>query len=319
MDWFYAISSLLAGLLLLMCAGYWLIGAAVNLGTRWNLSPIFMGTTVVAAGTSLPELVVAVIAQVEGSSGLTLGNVIGSNIFNIGVVLGLIFIWKDQKGLVGGKTEIRVLTLLTLGFLGLIYGMQDSDGVAKLDVSQGSLLLLIFAVLLVLNFLRGRAQGAGPDIDKLLSDESALKTYLKLVSGMLGLWIGADLLVSGASNLAQLIGISETVVGLTVVAAGTGAPELFASIVALRKGSTGIALGNIVGSNIFNTIAIIGAASVVAPLPLNISALSVDLIVMAAMTGSLILLGALINGRLPVKAVGVLLFGTYCWWLIQLI
>ncbi len=319
MDWFYAISSLLAGLLLLMFAGDWLIGAAVNLGTRWNLSPIFMGTTVVAAGTSLPELVVAVIAQVEGSSGLTLGNVIGSNIFNIGVVLGLIFIWKDQKGLVGGKTEIRVLTLLTLGFLGLIYGMQDSDGVAKLDVSQGSLLLLIFAVLLVLNFLRGRAQGAGPDIDELLSDESALKTYLKLVSGMLGLWIGADLLVSGASNLAQLIGISETVVGLTVVAAGTGAPELFASIVALRKGSTGIALGNIVGSNIFNTIAIIGAASVVAPLPLNISALSVDLIVMAAMTGSLILLGTLIKGRLPVKAVGVLLFGTYCWWLIQLI
>ena len=319
MDWFYAISSLLAGLLLLMFAGDWLIGAAVNLGTRWNLSPIFMGTTVVAAGTSLPELVVAVIAQVEGSSGLTLGNVIGSNIFNIGVVLGLIFIWKDQKGLVGGKTEIRVLILLTLGFLGLIYGMQDSDGVANLDVSQGSLLLLIFAVLLVLNFLRGRAQGAGPDIDELLSDESALKTYLKLVSGMLGLWIGADLLVSGASNLAQLIGISETVVGLTVVAAGTGAPELFASIVALRKGSTGIALGNIVGSNIFNTIAIIGAASVVAPLPLNISALSVDLIVMAAMTGSLILLGTLIKGRLPVKAVGVLLFGTYCWWLIQLI
>jgi len=319
MDWFYAISSLLAGLLLLMFAGDWLIGAAVNLGTRWNLSPIFMGTTVVAAGTSLPELVVAVIAQVEGSSGLTLGNVIGSNIFNIGVVLGLIFIWKDQKGLVGGKTEIRVLTLLTLGFLGLIYGMQDSDGVANLDVSQGSLLLLIFAVLLVLNFLRGRAQGAGPDIDELLSDESALKTYLKLVSGMLGLWIGADLLVSGASNLAQLIGISETVVGLTVVAAGTGAPELFASIVALRKGSTGIALGNIVGSNIFNTIAIIGAASVVAPLPLNISALSVDLIVMAAMTGSLVLLGSLIKGRLPVKAVGVLLFGTYCWWVIQLI
>ncbi|MBA4683646.1 MAG: calcium/sodium antiporter [Planctomycetes bacterium] len=319
MDWFYAISSLLAGLLLLMFAGDWLIGAAVNLGTRWNLSPIFMGTTVVAAGTSLPELVVAVIAQVEGSSGLTLGNVIGSNIFNIGVVLGLIFIWKDQKGLVGGKTEIRVLILLTLGFLGLIYGMQDSDGVANLDVSQGSLLLLIFAVLLVLNFLRGRAQGAGPDIDELLSDESALKTYLKLVSGMLGLWIGADLLVSGASNLAQLIGISETVVGLTVVAAGTGAPELFASIVALRKGSTGIALGNIVGSNIFNTIAIIGAASVVAPLPLNISALSVDLIVMAAMTGSLVLLGSLIKGRLPVKAVGVLLFGTYCWWLIQLI
>ena len=121
MDWFYAISSLLAGLLLLMFAGDWLIGAAVNLGSRWNLSPIFMGTTVVAAGTSLPELVVAVIAQVEGSSGLTLGNVIGSNIFNIGVVLGLIFIWKDQKGLVGGKTEIRVLTLLTLGFLGLSF------------------------------------------------------------------------------------------------------------------------------------------------------------------------------------------------------
>ena len=319
MDWFIAISSLLAGLLLLLFAGDWLIAAAVNLGTRWNLSPIFMGTTVVAAGTSLPELVVAVIAQIEGSSGLTLGNVIGSNIFNIGVVLGLIFVWKEQRGLVGGKTETMVLALVTLGFLSLVYGFQNADGVTILGLTQGGLFLVVFSILLVLNFLRGKAQGSSSDIDEFLADESSMKSYVKLISGMLGLWIGADLLVSGASDLATLIGISETVVGLTVVAAGTGAPELFASIVALRKGSTGIALGNILGSNIFNTIGIIGAASVVAPLPLNIRTLSLDLIIMAAMTGSLVLLGSLIKGKWLVRLFGLLLFVTYCWWLIQLI
>lgn len=319
MDWFIAISSLLAGLLLLLFAGDWLIAAAVNLGTRWNLSPIFMGTTVVAAGTSLPELVVAVIAQIEGSSGLTLGNVIGSNIFNIGVVLGLIFVWKEQRGLVGGKTETMVLALVTLGFLSLVYGFQNADGVTILGLTQGGLFLVVFSILLVLNFLRGKAQGSSSDIDEFLADESSMKSYVKLISGMLGLWIGADLLVSGASDLATLIGISETVVGLTVVAAGTGAPELFASIVALRKGSTGIALGNILGSNIFNTIGIIGAASVVAPLPLNIRTLSLDLIIMAAMTGSLVLVGSLIKGKWLVRLFGLLLFATYCWWLIQLI
>ena len=319
MDWFIAISSLLAGLLLLLFAGDWLIAAAVNLGTRWNLSPIFMGTTVVAAGTSLPELVVAVIAQIEGSSGLTLGNVIGSNIFNIGVVLGLIFVWKEQRGLVGGKTETMVLALVTLGFLSLVYGFQNADGVTILGLTQGGLFLVVFSILLVLNFLRGKAQGSSSDIDEFLADESSMKSYVKLISGMLGLWIGADLLVSGASDLATLIGISETVVGLTVVAAGTGAPELFASIVALRKGSTGIALGNILGSNIFNTIGIIGAASVVAPLPLNIRTLSLDLIIMAAMTGSLVLVGSLIKGKWLVRLFGLLLFVTYCWWLIQLI
>lgn len=319
MDWIIAVSSLSAGLLLLLFAGDWLIGAAVNLGTRWNLSPIFMGTTVVAAGTSLPELVVAVIAQIEGSSGLTLGNVIGSNIFNIAIVLGLIFIWKEQRGLVGGRAETNILALVTLGFFGVIFSLRGEDGIALLGVTQGVVFLTVFAILLILNFLRGKAQGSSDDIDEFLAEESALRTYSKLLAGMIGLWLGAEFLVSGSSDLAMLLGISETVVGLTVVAAGTGAPELFASIAALRKGSTGIALGNILGSNIFNTIAIIGAATVVAPLPMNTETLSLDLWLMAALTGSLVLVGVVIRGKLPVRIYGTLLFLAYAWWLLQLI
>ena len=319
MEWIIASAHLVAGLFLLLIAGDWLISAAVTLGIRWKLSPIFMGTTVVAAGTSLPELVVAVIAQLEGSSGLTLGNVIGSNIFNIGAVLGLIFLWKDQRGLVGGRAEINILALVTLGFLSLLLLIQNDEGVAVMTIQQGGFLLFIFIALLVMNFLRGRAQGSSGEIDEFLSDENALKSYLKLAFGMVGLWLGADFLVSGASDLAILQGISETVVGLTVVAAGTGAPELFASIAALRKGSTGIALGNILGSNIFNTLGIIGAATVVAPLPLSIEELSTDLLVMAIMTFSLGLTGWLIKGRLAIRTYGLLLMGLYVWWLLRLV
>ena len=319
MEWIIASAHLVAGLFLLLIAGDWLISAAVNLGTRWNLSPIFMGTTVVAAGTSLPELVVAVIAQFEGSSGLTLGNVIGSNIFNIGAVLGLIFVWKDRRGLVGGRAESNILALVTLGFLSLLLLIRNDEGVSIMTIQQGGFLLLLFATLLVMNFLRGRAQGSSGEIDEFLSDEAAMKSYLKLAFGMVGLWLGADLLVTGASDLAILLGISETVVGLTVVAAGTGAPELFASIAALRKGSTGIALGNILGSNIFNTLGIIGAATVVAPLPLNIKELSTDLLVMAIMTFSLVFTGWLIKGKIAVRTYGFLLMGLYLWWLLRMV
>ena len=136
---------------------------------------------------------------------------------------------------------------------------------------------------------------------------------------MIGLWLGADLLVTGASDIAILFGISKTVVGLTVVAAGTGAPELFASIAALRKNSTGIALGNILGSNIFNTLGIIGAATLIGPLPLNLSILQIDLWVMGAMTASLLMVVLLVRGRWPLRVYGGILLVTYLWWLLRMV
>ena len=136
---------------------------------------------------------------------------------------------------------------------------------------------------------------------------------------MIGLWLGADLLVNGASEIAILFGISETVVGLTVVAAGTGAPELFASIAALRKNSTGIALGNILGSNFFNTLGIIGAATLIGPLPLKIELLKIDLWVMGAMTVSLLLIVWFVRGRWPLRIYGGILLATYLWWLLRMV
>lgn len=319
MDWIIASAQLIAGLFLLLIAGDWLISSAVNLGTRWKLSPIFMGTTVVAAGTSLPELVVAVIAQLEGSTGLTLGNVIGSNIFNIGVVLGLIFIWKDQRGPLGGRAETSLLGIVTLAFLGFVFFSQNSEGVALLSIQHGVPFLLGLVTLLYLNYLRGRKQGASGDLAEFLSEEALSKSYFKLLLGMIGLWLGADLLVNGASEIAILFGISETVVGLTVVAAGTGAPELFASIAALRKNSTGIALGNILGSNIFNTLGIIGAATLIGPLPLKIELLKIDLWVMGAMTVSLLLIVWFVRGRWPLRIYGGILLATYLWWLLRMV
>lgn len=316
MDWFSSTGSLALGIFILMIAGDKLISAAVNLGLRWRVSPLFIGTTVVAAGTSLPELVVAVLAQMEDSSGLTVGNVLGSNIFNIGVVLGVIFIWKHQKGLVGGKAESYVLNLLTFIFLGTLYWALSDNSISILTIQHGLFLLTLFLLVMVLNYNRGRSQSVNSDLEEFIDSKTSRWAYLTLSAGMIGLWIGAEFLVQGASDLARLLGASETTIGLTVVAAGTGAPELFASISALRKGSTHIALGNILGSNIFNTLGIVGAATLIAPLPMDTELLRIDLWVMTGLTMSLLLLQGVLKGKLALRTYGIVLLLVYSAWLL---
>ncbi|NCG13370.1 MAG: calcium/sodium antiporter [Planctomycetia bacterium] len=317
MDWLSSSGSLVLGIFMLMIAGDKLISAAVNLGLRWRVSPLFIGTTVVAAGTSFPELVVAILAQIEESSGLTIGNVIGSNIFNIGVVLGVVFIWKHQKGLVGGKAESYVLSLLTFIFLGTLYWAISDNSISILTIQHGLFLLTLFILVMILNYKRGRSQSVNSDLEEFIDSETSRWTYLSLFVSMIGLWIGAEFLVHGASELARLLGANETTIGLTVVAAGTGAPELFACISALRKGSSQIALGNILGSNIFNTLGIVGAATLIAPLPMDTELLRIDLWVMTGLTMSLLLLQGVLKGKFALRTYGIVLLLVYSAWLLE--
>ncbi len=317
MDWLSSSGSLVLGIFMLMIAGDKLISAAVNLGLRWRVSPLFIGSTVVAAGTSFPELVVAILAQIEESSGLTIGNVIGSNIFNIGVVLGVVFIWKHQKGLVGGKAESYVLNLLTFIFLGTLYWAISDNSISILTIQHGLFLLTLFILVMILNYKRGRSQSVNSDLEEFIDSETSRWTYLSLFVSMIGLWIGAEFLVHGASELARLLGANETTIGLTVVAAGTGAPELFACISALRKGSSQIALGNILGSNIFNTLGIVGAATLIAPLPMDTELLRIDLWVMTGLTMSLLLLQGVLKGKFALRTYGIVLLLVYSAWLLE--
>ncbi|MBT7131296.1 MAG: calcium/sodium antiporter, partial [Planctomycetes bacterium] len=278
------IISVVTGLAILIFSGDRLIQGAVEVAMRFKVSPLFIGITVVAAGTSLPELLVSLIAQYEDKSGLSIGNVIGSNIFNIGLVLGSVLIWTRKITTTPGATEIFGLLLGTIALTMYLIFNADADGVTVLNASAGILLVLSFLILLVMMLKSGKKNPATEEVEQLAKGSGSLSIAISLLVGIVGLWLGAKLLVTGAISLAELLGISDTIIGLTLVAAGTGAPELFASIAAIRKGSSAMAIGNVVGSNLFNTVAIVGVAALVRPLEVDLGVLKGDLMTNLGLT-----------------------------------
>lgn len=320
MEYLTSVGSLLGGLLLLAYSGDRLVSGAANLALRLKVSPLFIGVTVVAAGTSLPELVVCVIAQLEDSSGLAIGNILGSNIFNIGMVLGPVLILRKSSGMQGGFLESIVLIGSTVALMTYLQLTKGISGSSVLTPAAGIALEIGFVLVVAIIYRTGRKnQVVLEELQGLKTSSSNLKTAGQLIIGTAGLWIGGEFLVTGAVSVARLFEIRESTIGLTIVAAGTGAPELFASLAALRKGSASIAIGNVVGSNLFNTIAIIGAAAIVKPLEIQLDELVVDLTVMMIMT--LTLAPVLGSGNSPrfQKGIGFFLLGLYGAWLVRLV
>lgn len=320
MEYLTASGSLLGGLLLLAYSGDRLVAGAANLALRLKVSPLFIGFTVVAAGTSLPEFIVCVIAQFEESSGLAIGNIFGSNIFNIGLVLGPVLLFRKKSTIQGGGFESVALILSTLALLTYLQLTKDPNGDAILNRQIGVVLEIGFLFLLLIFYRTGRKNAEIPDeVQDLMDNDSPLKIAILLVVGTIGLWIGGEFLVFGAVSIARLFEIQESTIGLTIVAAGTGAPELFASLAALRKGSASIAVGNVVGSNLFNTIAVVGAAAIVNPLKIQLDELYWDVVVMVIMTLSIApVLG---SGKSPrfQKGIGlflILLYGGWLTWIV---
>ena len=310
---------ILVGLVILSIGGHQLISGAVELALRFKVSPLFIGITVVAAGTSLPELLVSLIAQTEGQSGLSIGNVIGSNIFNIGLVLGTVLIWTYKKPAAPGLTETIGLLIGSLLFTLYLYFARDADGTATITKEIGLLMELAFVMLIYLTLRNSKKNPAIEEVEQIARGAGSITVILSLVIGILGLWFGAKLLVAGAVSLATILGVSDTIIGLTIVAAGTGAPELFASIAAVRKGSASMAVGNVVGSNLFNTIAIVGAAALIRPLQVHLTEMRVDLLVNLVLAVSICLL---LIPKLPAqtrKLIGVLFIVTYFGWLASIL
>ncbi|MDE0960171.1 MAG: calcium/sodium antiporter [Planctomycetota bacterium] len=305
----------LTGLVILTFGGDRLIQGAVELAMRFKVSPLFIGITVVAAGTSLPELLVSVIAQVEGKSGLSIGNVIGSNIFNIALVLGWVLIWTRKKFNSPGAFEILGLLLGTSGLTMFLFLNQDAAGNTVITAPIGILLEILFLILLCLTLRNGKKNPATEEVAQLAKGSGTLSIVSSLTLGIIGLWLGAQLLVKGSVALAALLGVSDTTIGLTLVAAGTGAPELFASIAAIRKGTSAMAIGNVVGSNLFNTLVIVGVAVLVRPLTVNLPELKNDLMVNFGLT---IFICILIIPGLSSRTrslIGVVFLVTYLVWL----
>ena len=276
------------GLVILLLAGDSLVRGAVNLSLRLGVPALIVSLTIVAFGTSAPELLISVQAISQGVPGLALGNVIGSNTANILLVLGVpALISGLSTGTCDTKKSYLQMMAATVLFIALCYG-------GVISWVQGLVLLAALALVLSSAFRealchrRAVANGAS----ELPEDEEEVegadpnmpwwKVILFLLLGLIGLPLGADLLVDASTSIARHYGVSETVIGLTLVALGTSLPELATTVMAALRNQADVALGNVIGSNMFNLLAIIGIASLVGPIPVDLSHLGFDLWVMFA-------------------------------------
>lgn len=248
----------------------WLVEGAAGMAVRLGVRPLLIGLTIVSYATSAPELAVSVSASIKQQGALVLGNVLGSNIANIGLILGLTTLIAPPKndGTMAGK-ELAFLTVATL-VLPLLFINGSLDRWEGIVLALGSFAFTWWTI----RWSKSRR----PDLDEVPTDENRSKLVLTGI-GVLGLAVligGGELFVSGAAGLAEAFGVDERIVGLTVVAFGTSLPELAASIVAALRGHSDLALGNVVGSNIFNALLILGAAGLLQPFDANLSDLRLD-------------------------------------------
>tara|TARA_R110000868_G_scaffold36471_7_gene129600 strand:- start:1060 stop:1998 length:939 start_codon:yes stop_codon:yes gene_type:complete len=248
------------GLTLLVLGGSWLLKSAVALSLRLNIPKIVIGMTVVSFATSAPELIVSINAALDGFPDLALGNVVGSNIANIGLVLGItVFLGAIDVKKSFYTTDWPVMMISSIIFFCFIYfdhELQRYEGII--------MLILLFSFLIyLLRFQKPAVEDEMPEDDILLPN---YKTALFLIIGSLALWGGSESLINGAVGLASYYGVSERVIAITVVSIGTSIPELAASIIAVIKKEKAISLGNLIGSNIFNILAVLGITSIITPI-----------------------------------------------------
>lgn len=279
-----------AGLALLVwSAGRFVEGAAATAG-HFGMPPLLIGMVVVGFGTSAPEMVVSALAASQGNPGLALGNAYGSNITNIALILGITALMAPiaVHSQVMRK-ELPILTLVTL-----FAAWQLFDG--KLSRLDAVMLIAVFFVLLGWSIWSGMRSPSDPMATEVSAELEAHampigKALSWLVAGLVLLIVSSRILVWGAVDLATAFGVSDLIIGLTIVAVGTSLPELASSIIAARKGEHDLALGNILGSNLFNTLAVVGIAGMISPMTVAGEVLTRDLPVMAALTIALFVLG----------------------------
>jgi cation:H+ antiporter len=260
-----------------------LVDGASAIADKFKISPLVIGLTIVAFGTSAPELAVNIFASAAGSSEIAIGNIIGSNIANILLILGvsaLIYPLASKKHTIWKEIPLCLLAVVVVGLMAndfLIDGVNWS-GLSRID---GLVLLSFFIIFIYYSFGIAKQQESSDDCE--IKNLNLVKSIFYIVIGLIGLVVGGNWIVSGAIKLAVGFGISESLIGLTVVAIGTSLPELATSAIAAYKKQADIAIGNVVGSNIFNIFCILGISSVIRPLPFN-PANNIDFLIMIIAT-----------------------------------
>ncbi|WP_276497885.1 calcium/sodium antiporter [Pontibacter litorisediminis] len=272
---------LLVGFVALIFGASKLVDGASSLASRLGVPNIVIGLTIVAFGTSAPELVVNLFASINNNTEMVLGNVLGSNIFNVLGILGISALIYPLS--VKNNTTWLEVPLSFLAAVAVLVTASDAflDGSATSAISRtdGLILLLFFSIFLVYNITL--AVGGANQEETPAEQYTFLKSFIFLIIGLAGLVIGGRLIVTSAVSIAQLFGMSERLIGLTIVSIGTSLPELATSVVAVRKRNVDIAIGNVVGSNIFNIFFILGISTIVTPLtvqPSSIMDISVNIL-----------------------------------------
>ena len=253
------------GLSLLILGGEFLVRSSIALSFKLNISKMVIGMTVVSFATSAPELLVSLQAALDGSPAISINNVIGSNIANIGLVLGItaiigpIIVSKDFY-----KLNWPVMLLFSLS----LYYFLSNDNV--LSQTEGFILLVALAIFLYILIKTAKKEDVSlEEVDDALADISYFKIVVWLIIGSVSLYFGSDLLVEGAKKIATNMGVSEGVISITMIAIGTSVPELAASVIAAVRGEKAISLGNLIGSNIFNIASVLGFTSLIKEIPVT--------------------------------------------------
>lgn len=299
---------LILSLVALYIGAGWLVKGSSALAFKGKISPLVIGLTIVAFGTSAPELVVSLNATLGGQGDIAIGNIVGSNIFNIAVILGIsatIYPLQAKKQLL--RIDIPVMLIATILLTALFW-----DG--KLGRLEGGFFLAGIVAYTLFSLFYSRKHGEEPEMELEDQPKHWAVDVLSIVGGLAVLIFASQLLVDNAVSIAKELGLSEAVIGLTIVAAGTSMPELATSIVAAFKRKTDIAIGNIVGSNLFNILAIAGTSSLAHPIEAN-NMNHVDLLVMLGI--SILLLPLLKSGKRLSRVEGIVLIIIYviytCW------
>lgn len=303
---------LIGGLALILVGANALTDGSAAVAKRFGISDLVIGLTIVAFGTSAPELVISVLSAIDGSAEMSIGNVVGSNIFNVLMIIGctaLVLPIKVERSIMTNEIPLVILSALVLTFCANDVLL---DGASENVVSRtdGLVLLMFFLIFMRYTFAIAKSGADAGGADAAVKQMPGWKSAMFIVGGLAGLIFGGQLFVDGASGIARAWGVSESVIDLTLVAGGTSLPELATSITAALKKNPGIAIGNVIGSNLFNLFFVLGCSATIVPLPMG----NIGNFDMAVLVGSSVLfwlVGWFFRKRTITRLEGALMVACY--------
>ena len=310
---------LVGGLVLILLGANGLTDGAAAVAKRFKISDLVIGLTIVAFGTSAPELVISVMAALGGSAEMAIGNVVGSNIFNVLAIIGvtaMVMPIKVGEGTMSKEIPWVILSSIVIAFMAndILLDGGSSNVISRID---GLVLLGFFLIFLRYTFAIARSGGEEEEGEK-IKEMPIWKSTLFILGGLAGLIYGGQLFVDGASGIASSLGVSESIIGLTIVAGGTSLPELATSVTAALKKNSGIAIGNVIGSSLFNIFFVLGCSASISPLPMG-GINNVDMVVLVGSAILFWLVGWFFKKRTITRVEGALLVICYVAYTVYLI